>query len=186
MNKYHIDNQKKEYFGDSMESFFNLIKQERQIYKNYIMKDKVFPSLKIKLMDFILYTPHDKNLFIQSFNQLIDNKSFELFVTRLEKRLKLKNEFNLYINRNIDDTDIPLIKKSLEENENMIYLYKEGKHVTNLFNRFRNGIAHGNFYILEKRFIIWNLTNKNNISFFMNIKLSDFDFLHRSLIQAIL
>ena len=148
-----------------MESFFNLIKRERQTYKRYIMKDKVFPSLKIKLKDFISYTPHDKNLFIQSFNQLIDNKSFELFMMRLEKRLQLKKEFNLYCNRNIDEIDIPLIKESLEDNENMIYLYKDGKHVTNLFNRFRNGIAHGNFYILEKRFVIWNLTNKKTFLF---------------------
>jgi hypothetical protein len=168
-----------------MEEFFNLIKEERHKYNKFILKNKLFPTLKTKLMDFILYTPNDKNLFIQSFNKLISNKAFEVFIIKLEEKLSLKKEFNLYLNRNLATDDIHIIKKSIVLNENMIFLYKDGKQVTNLYNRLRNGIAHGNFYILNRRFVIWNFTKKSNISFFMNIKLSDFDYLHKSLITAI-
>ena len=172
--------------GVLMDAFFVSIEKERKTYNNYVLKNKLFPTIKTKLMDFIMYTPNDKNLFIQSFNNMINNKSFEVFIQKLEDRLKLKKEFNLHLKKVVELKHIKLIKDSLDKNESMIYLYKDGKRVTNLYNKLRNGIAHGNFYILNKRFVIWNLTSKSNISFFMNVKLSDFDYLHKSLMNAIL
>ena len=65
----------------------------------------------------------------------------------------------------------------------MVYLSKRGKHITNLFQRIRNSLAHGNYFIHDSRIVLWNISGKNNISFFANISLLDFKYLHKKLIE---
>lgn len=165
--------------------FFDIIEVQKTLYNKFILLDKLFVDLKIKLMDFIIFTPSDSNTFIQTFNQYYNESHFEDFLKNFHEYIKINDKFNIYTDKHIDSDTLSLIKLSIEKNRPMIYLFKKGKRVTNLYQKIRNSIAHGNYYILKNRVVMWNISSNKNITFFINIKLSNLRFLHSKLISMI-
>lgn len=170
--------------GVNKSLLFALIENNFLKYQNYIRQGKLFDNIKIKMFDFILLTPSDNNLFVDTFNiNRFNNTHFEKLNALINKRLNLEEKFNIYTNDPICIKEFEIIEESISMKKNMVYLLKRGKHITNLFQRIRNSLAHGNYYINDNRIVLWNISGKNNISFFANISLLDFKYLHKKLIE---
>lgn len=171
-----------------MDAFLKLIDKDFNRYHKFIMKNKLFDNIKIKIANFILYSPNKNNSFINSFEEVYPYKIDEY----REILKKIYNEFNIYdenlvyTNEHIDELHLKRIQESLSNKINFIYLYRNGKHLTNLVNKVRNSLAHGNFYILDNRIVMWNISINKNVTFFANLSMKNFKFFHDTVIKMIL
>jgi hypothetical protein len=164
--------------------FFKYIKQDFNTYQSYIRHGRLFDNIKLKMYDFILYTPSESNLFIDEFSlEHFNELYFENLNRAINSRLKLENKFNVYSINPLGIKEFDLIDESISKQISMIFLTKRGKHIKNLYQRIRNSLAHGNYFIKNKRIVMWSLSAKDNITFFSNISLSDFKYLHKLLID---
>ena len=171
-----------------MNEFLKLIEKEFNQYRKYVLCNKISDSIKMKIADLIIYSPNQTNSFLSSFEDIYPYQSEKY--TKILKELFFN--FNIaensfyYSQSNINEAILHNIQESLENKRNFIYLYKNGKKLTNFVNKIRNSLAHGNFYIMNNRIVMWNINKNKNVTFFANLGKKNFKFIHDTLMQIIL
>jgi hypothetical protein len=120
-----------------MDAFLDLIEQDFKIYKNYMIKNKLFDNIKIKISNIILYSPNQNNSFVQSFEAIYpySNHDYEKVLQDLYSYLNIKDKTRIYTLDHIDEVTLERIKLSLDKDVNLMYLQKSGKELTNLLNK---------------------------------------------------
>jgi hypothetical protein len=168
--------------------FIKLIETDFKRYRNFIIKNKLFDNIKIKISNIILYSPNQNNSFVQSFETVFpyEDHEYEIVLREIYEHLNIKEEYLIYTIEHLDHEILKRIELSLNKNINLMYLYKSGKQLTNLLNKVRNSLAHGNFYILNNRIIMWNLNKYKRVTFFVNMRLKDFKYLHDVLMKMVI
>lgn len=171
-----------------MDAVLDLIEEDFKIYKNYMIKNKLFDNIKIKISNIILYSPNQNNSFVQSFESMYpySNHDYEKVLQDLYSYINIKDKTWIYTLDHIDEVIIERIKLSLDKDVNLMYLHKSGKELTNLLNKVRNSLAHGNFYILNNRIVMWNINKYKRVTFFINMRLKDFKYLHDVFMKMII
>ena len=159
------------------EEFNQYISTNYLEFRENVHTELIPRSVSKAILNLLLKCPNEKSSKLSySFHELglFEKTDFIGLVDRVQGILKV--QISNYIR-----TDVVLQEEwfnrfmtSIDKSTSFVYMYKSGNHLESFFIKLRNAVAHGQYYIVGRRIILWNSSTKQNITALFNMSTNQF------------
>ena len=129
------------------------------------------------ILNLLLKCPNEKSSKLSySFHELdlFEKTDFIGLVDKAQSILKVKISNYIRTDVVLQDEWFNRFMISIEKSNSFVYMYKSGNHLESLFIKLRNAVAHGQYYIVGRRIILWNSSTKQNITALFHMSTNQF------------